>query len=171
MTKQGFLLGETTVKLIIAVICLGFLVYFLFSLYTSGEDDKTRQAHAILSDSASGSLKTIFERVRRGEGNEGGIAEEKALPQPSGWHLMAFIDGEVKPNACAGERCVCICDEVFFDSIVFLSENRQAKECNSDGACLIVSDLANNDFSYAITQSTIVRVAQNSHEELEVALA
>jgi len=40
MNKKGFLLGETVIKIVIAVICLAFLVYLLVSLYYNNGDDK-----------------------------------------------------------------------------------------------------------------------------------
>lgn len=40
--KKGFLLANETLKIIIAVICIGFLIYFLAMLYLSksGTQDK-----------------------------------------------------------------------------------------------------------------------------------
>ena len=57
--KKGFLLAEETLKIIIAVIAIGFLVYFLVSLYFSAKASKeTEQAEEtlnfILSEAAAG---------------------------------------------------------------------------------------------------------------------
>ena len=38
--KKGFLLAEETLKIILAVIAIGFLAYLLFSIYKSGSDSK-----------------------------------------------------------------------------------------------------------------------------------
>ena len=42
MDKKGFLLGEETLKIIVAVVCLGFLVYFLSALYFSNANSKEK---------------------------------------------------------------------------------------------------------------------------------
>ena len=57
--KKGFLLAEETLKIIIAVIAIGFLVYFLVSLYFSAKASKeTEQSEEtlnfILSEAAAG---------------------------------------------------------------------------------------------------------------------
>ena len=38
--RRGFLLAGETLKIIIAVICIGFLVYFLISLYLTSKNSK-----------------------------------------------------------------------------------------------------------------------------------
>ena len=49
MNKKGFLLAEETLKIIIALISLGFLVYFLGALYFANQDSKElEQAKASL---------------------------------------------------------------------------------------------------------------------------
>src|SRR3989338_4460161 len=47
--KRGFLLAEETLKIIIAVISIGFLIYFLAALYFASRDaEKLEQAGASL---------------------------------------------------------------------------------------------------------------------------
>ena len=144
-TRKGFLLAEETLKIVIALIVIVFLVYFLFSLYySSATKTKQRQAEAILKESVSGSIKTTIERIQGGKGNIGGSAEEIAVPYPSGWHLFSFYGQELKPNGCEGENCLCICDKVLdFNLLSPLTEKeqRQVEKCDSNGACLVVSDI------------------------------
>jgi hypothetical protein len=122
--RRGMLLATETLKIVIAVISIGFLVYFLTSLYVVNVNkDKTREAEAI--------LEKLGEEVNVLE--EGG-EKEFHLVNPSGWYLFSFL--EDKPNFCAGKNCLCICSKV----IITLG-NRQIKECDKDGVCLFVDNL------------------------------
>jgi len=131
--RRGFLLGEETLKIIIAVICIVFLVFLLTSLYfsLSGKQD---------SKYAKASLDLVSNEITRidvgGEVNSAGIQ----IPNPSGWYLFGFVEEDKKPNLCSGENCVCICKNIMID--IF---NRQIKSCDSDGVCSTVSNL--NQFS------------------------
>ncbi|MBI2044956.1 hypothetical protein HYT23_02775 [Candidatus Pacearchaeota archaeon] len=159
--KKAFLLGEETLKIIVALIVIVFLVYFLFALfYSSSTKSKQRQAEAVLEESVSGSIKTAIERARSGQGSVGGNAEEVPVPNPLGWHLFSFTGSEIKPNDCAGENCLCICDKVWaFNAAAPFTdkEERQAGKCDSGGACLAVPDIV--DFTdIEIKKSTILLV-------------
>lgn len=126
--KSGFLLAEQTLKVVIAVICIGFLVYFLVSLYFANlNKEKLQQAEATLKTSDE-SIDVIISKL----GDEG---EELHLKNPSGWSLFNFA-GEIKPNLCGGEKCLCICERAWFTAF-----DGQAKKCDEVGECLIVSDL------------------------------
>ena len=39
------------------------------------------------------------------------------ISNPEGWSIFSFV-GEIKPNFCAGENCLCICDMVYFDNVL-----------------------------------------------------
>ncbi len=129
--KRGFLLGEETLKIIIAVICIVFLIFLLASVYynMTGQQ-KTKEAGASM-DLISNETKRI---------NAGGAYNEEGIliPNPSGWFIFGFA-GEKKPNLCAGENCACICRRILIN--IF---DRQVKECDSKGACFSVSNL--NEF-------------------------
>lgn len=121
MNKRGMLLAEETLKMIIAVIAIGFLIFFLTSLYfTNINEKKQKQAEATLER-----VSEIIESAENGE--------VRAI-NPGGWYLFSFTELE-KPNSCAGKSCLCICDNVvdIFD--------RQIKECSDDGRCLIIENL------------------------------
>ncbi|MBU4069723.1 MAG: hypothetical protein KJ646_01965 [Nanoarchaeota archaeon] len=147
MNKQGFLLAEETLKIIIAVICIIFLIYFLTALYFAkvGEE-KLKYATATLKNS-TGSLETAIEEVRSAKKQEVLFA----LQNPLGWNLISFIDE--KPNSCAGKNCLCICDDVW-DIGEFL--NRQLKECSVNGVCLIVPDLKEEKLEIEINKQFLL---------------
>lgn len=48
--KKGFLLAEETLKLILGVIAIGFLIYLLFSLYNAGQSTDLNYAKSTLSN-------------------------------------------------------------------------------------------------------------------------
>jgi len=141
INKRGFLLAEETIKIIIALICIVFLVYFLLSLYFSKvQNENIKYAKATLIDSDD-SIKAVIDRVKSGI-SEGG-SEIKLVHNPKGWYLFSFTGNKIKPNSCAGENCVCICDNVYSVSLVFWKseEERQAGKCSDKGVCLIEEDL------------------------------
>lgn len=119
--RKAMMLAEETLKTVIAVIVIVFLVYFLVNLYFANVDEnKQKQAEA--------TLERISEIVE-----SSGNGEVMAIT-PKEWHLFSFTGG-IKPNSCTGKSCLCICDNVVdvFD--------RQVKECSDDGRCLIIQNL------------------------------
>ena len=59
MNKRGFLLGEETLKIVLAVIAIGFLVFFLVSLYSSYTRNKDLEL-------AEASLGYLIEGINSG---------------------------------------------------------------------------------------------------------
>lgn len=121
--KKGFLLAEETLKIVVAVICIVFLVYLLVSLYfgrVQSENIKKAQS----------SMDRISTTVTAGGGNVDVLV-------PEGWFVFSFTGSAKKPNSCAGENCLCICDKI--SSINFWSS--QEIKCGDDGVCLIVKNL------------------------------
>lgn len=105
MNKKGFLLGEETVKIVIALICLFFLVLLLFYIYFSHRSSKDLEL-------AKESLNYLAEQMSM-------KAEEIEIYNPRGWGLISFkktnsflpIDAQL-PNQCIDkkwENCLCIC--------------------------------------------------------------
>lgn len=124
--RRGFLLAEETLKIIIAVICIVFLVYILVAVYNSKTSaNKIESAKDMLSR-----IETIISSLEEGE------IESQDVLNPKGWHLYSFV-GEEKPNSCLGNNCLCICDNALIKMI-----KSQAKKCDDDGACLTISNLA-----------------------------
>jgi len=126
--KKAFLLAEETLKIVIALICIGFLVYFLVSLYMSNKDAKNLEL-------AKSSLEHLITEVDSGR-------SEVVIYNPSGWVIGAwphdtttrlwytlFIMSKTTkglPNYCENfgwEKCICIC-----------KKNKQ-KMCDELGSC------------------------------------
>jgi hypothetical protein len=129
--KKGFLLTSEVLKIIVAVVCIGFLVYFLVSLYFANlVDEKTRIAEGVLNGD-NGIGKEIERLNAGGEPDVNGFH----VQGPVGWHLFSFV-GVDKPNSCLDSNCVCICSR----TLINLFKN-QVKKCDKNGACLPVSNL------------------------------
>ena len=123
MNKKGFLLAEETLKIILAVIAIGFLAYLLVSIYLNSiTNQKIAQAQASL------------DRIKEVIANEASVSEVVSDITPPGWSLFSFIDE--KPNSCVGENCLCICNDLL--TTLFKS---QADHCDSKGVCEIVENL------------------------------
>jgi hypothetical protein len=160
--KSGFLLGEETIKIVIALICIVFLVYLLVSLYASKiNNEKKRQAEALLKESDSASLKLVIERVRTGQGVDGGNSEEKLVHNPKGWLIISYSGNGIKPNSCLHKNCLCVCpgtSNFDFSALTNSEEERQASECDDGGSCLVVEDLANSpDIKITVATDIVVQ--------------
>jgi len=134
--KKGMLLASEVVKLVIALIGISLLIYLLFSLYyTNIHDKELNQAKDTI-----GRMKDIIQRV-----NSGGVVSEKLTDvSPSSWEIFSFVGGDKKPNSCVEENCLCICDSVSYDNLLWFKD-RQLSECDNSGVCVIVKNL--NKFS------------------------
>ncbi len=112
MNKNGFLLAEETLKTILAVIAIGFLVYFLISLYFSIQtSQKLGQARE--------TLPLLMNETRTGKTSAN-------IYSPSGWFLgiwphavetgiLFFKKIEIqKPKTCSNlglVSCICLCEK------------------------------------------------------------
>jgi len=158
LSKKGMLLANEVVKLVIALIGISLLIYLLFSIYyTSSQDQKLNEAKDTI-----GRMKDIISRI-----NSGAVSNEKITDiSPPSWYLFSFIGTEKKPNSCAGENCLCICDKVIYDNTLWF-KNRQLNECDSSGVCVVVKNLSKfnefeiNDPSDGGTNVQISRVGSN----------
>ena len=134
MNKKGFqLLSEETLKIVIAVICLVFLVYILVSLYfsvTGAQDQKYAQENINGERGLAQQITTV---------NQNGTSEEQYIPNPTGWHIFGFVGQTKKPNICTDKNCICLCRKIAVDP--FGMFNRQIIECDGKGACVIVLNL------------------------------
>lgn len=134
--KKAFMLGEHTLKVIIAVLCLLLLVYLLFNLYSSYQNEKNLRM-------AGASLDELSEKMS--EAKEKGEADVLILnpvqePPIIGelWSIISwpYENDERIPYKCK-ENCVCICtapktyEKLPLTSIV----SAFLKECNSLGVC------------------------------------
>ena len=111
--KKGFLLAEETLKLIIAVIAIGFLVYLLVALYFSFKTSPELEQ-------AKSSLDFLSSQINSGK-------ERVDIYNPKGWYLITWKYITESPKTCSNsgfEKCICICEENTLDS------------CDSNGVCL-----------------------------------
>ncbi len=129
--KRGFLLAEETIKILIALVALIFLIYFLVSIYSAKVNgEKLKYAEDLIDR-----FKTEFNALS----NVGEEVKEIDVFNPKGWYIFSFASSEIaKPNSCANQNCVCICDNVLWEG---LKKNRQQNECSEKGVCLIREDL------------------------------
>ncbi|MDA3836943.1 MAG: hypothetical protein PF542_04940 [Nanoarchaeota archaeon] len=123
--KKGMLLAEETMKIIIAVICVGFLIYLLSSIYfaTSGERNLEDAKKTIDKIKDIAPLLTVESPARFFPGLG-----------PGGWYVYSFTQAEDKPNQCSGQDCICICDSPYIWS-------SEAAECSKSGECVVVGTL------------------------------
>jgi competence protein ComGC len=135
--KKGFLLAEETVKIIVAIICILFLIFILLAIYNSSTSGaKLQQAKDVLART-----QAIMSALKEGE------SENQDMPNPTGtlltsWHLYSFVE-QLKPNSCLNEKCLCICENALIA--------KQAEKCDKDGACIVVSNLAAAKIELKIT--------------------
>jgi hypothetical protein len=124
MNNKGFLLAEETLKIIIAVISITFLIYFLTSLYLSNQNSKNLEF-------AEASLNYLVDEINSN-------VKEVEIYNPEGWVVVSwphkattgFFLKQTKnglPNFCGNlgwKKCICICEKDFQD------------ECDEMGVCL-----------------------------------
>ena len=135
--KKGMLLAEETLKTVIAVIVIVFLVYFLVNLYFGKlKDDAIKSSEQMLISSDQ-SIKNIIGSLKEGESKN--LILQRVSTFGDNWHLLSFTEiDEENPNACAGKNCLCICYDVPSEIL-----KTQANECNKDGICAVVQNLKN----------------------------
>lgn len=116
--RRGFLLGETVLKIVIAVICIGFLIYFLIALYFNNADAKDLEF-------AKESLDYMIGEIDAGR-------NQVEIFNPKGWNLISWRGKDI-PLSCENvgwETCLCICDgdwKFWTDKL---------EECDNFGTCL-----------------------------------
>jgi len=129
--KNGFLLGEETLKVVIAVICILFLVYLLAHIYYTNKDSRDLKL-------ATASLENLIRDINSGKNST-------EVYNPSGWRIVSW-DGENTPVEVTGAKipasclnmgwssCLCICKPLRSSGI---SKNVMTpKLCDDNGICL-----------------------------------
>lgn len=148
------LLAEETLKIVISVIAISFLIYFLFSLYSVNLiEKKQKQSENILN-----SLEENIASLKEGE------SFSQDIPNPVGWYVFNFT-GSLKPNVCSGISCLCICANKW--PMPFVSElERQAKECTEDGRCLAINNLQPfEEFEILSPEESLNKIKVKKQEE------
>ena len=130
--RRGELLTEETLKIVIAVICIIFLVILVTSIYfalSGSQDAKYAEASKTL-------ISNEITRV-----NNGGIPSPSGLlvPNPSGWSIFSFVSNDPKPNLCTGENCLCICERLAIGIVNV--DSRIAQKCDDKGTCIVIPTL------------------------------
>lgn len=144
--KNGFMLAEETLKIILAVIVIGFLIYFLVSLYLSNKTSEELEF-------AKASLDYVVEQLNS---KNPGIM----ILNPNGWMITSWKKGNM-PLQCSNlgwENCVCICDRAF--DYFGLLKNTPLEDCNEQSVCL--------EYNKEITIKDGVIVIEDSSTSLKV---
>ena len=129
-SKKGFLLASEVLKIVLAVISISFLIYLLFSLYYSNSNAKNKEE----AQSTINRINDIITRINNNAVKSEGVTDIT----PVSWSFFSYIGSESKPNLCAGETCLCICDT---PNVISKFWTSQTAKCDSDGVCLAVSNL------------------------------
>lgn len=119
LNKRGFLLGEETLKIIIAIIAISFLIYLLFSLYSANRTSKDLEL-------AKSSLNHLIEEINA----ESNVTE---IYNPKNWVVSSWPDNGNLPRECSNagwDNCLCICNRPGGSVRTFLSA------CETKGTCL-----------------------------------
>ncbi len=113
INRKGFLLGEFTLKVIIAVLCIIVLAFLVIKIY-GALTNKPEIAKA------EGTLERVLEKIRvaDNEGKEQGYV----LIEPRDWVLIYKPTGA--PEMCSGRNCLCVCEK---------------EDCSQNSVCEIVS--------------------------------
>ena len=103
MNKKGFLLAEETLKMIIALIAISFLIYFLTALYFSNQDSENLEL-------AEASLEHLMEEINS-------ESKEVLIFNPEGWVIISwpYEEEDKLPNSCSilgWGNCICIVEDI-----------------------------------------------------------
>jgi len=157
--KNGFLLAEQTIKIIIALIAIVLLVFLLVNLYYSRVRAEN-QAAAINSLTGQNKIEDYIQVV-----NQGINVEPLEILRPKSWYLFSFTR-DIRPNSCVGQNCLCICDNVGSFHLIksFYTDEieRQIEECDANGACLVVENLIDRELEIEIPVNISIKKQDNN---------
>ena len=132
MRKKGFLLAEETLKIILGVIAIGFLIFFLVALYNSGKTSKDLEF-------AKSSLEHLVEDINL-------EVEEIEVFNPENWLIVSWPKGNSGiPLSCSNlgwNNCICIIKDINFARKPITkipgtaSETELLRRISDEGACL-----------------------------------
>lgn len=108
MNKRGFLLGEETVKIVLSLIAIIFLIFFIVSLYNNYSKNKGLEY-------AKDSLNHLIDEINSG-------SSQVEIYNPNEWYLSSFpkhlyynlpSSGSdlIIPKMCSSvgwKKCICI---------------------------------------------------------------
>jgi hypothetical protein len=130
MDKRGFFLAEETLKIVVAVICISFLIFILGKMYYSYSVDKEEQQ-------AKDTLAHIESEINSMK--EGDIREIMVYSpgysivreQIDYWIFMGF-DNANRPKYCLEKKwegCLCLCKNIWVEAF-----NGYEEKC---GVCIL----------------------------------
>ena len=92
--RRGFLLAEETLKMVIALISISFLIFFITSLYFGSiNSQKLEQAKSTI-----GRTETVIQSLKESE------TQEQDLPKPIGWVFFFFFSGTKNKKLLSGKN-------------------------------------------------------------------
>jgi hypothetical protein len=157
-SNKGDLLSEKTLTVVIALICIIFLFILATSIYFALTGASNIKAAEVSKDK-------IVQEVNRinnsGETNLEGIQ----IQNPAGWSIFSFV-GDKKPNLCAGENCLCICERLAIGIVNV--DSRIAQKCDDKGTCFVVPNLNHFD-EIKIENGGIFISIQKINNEIQIA--
>ena len=132
--KKGILMAET-LKIIMAVISIVFLVYLSVSLYgVFAQKTKIEQAKATLDQ--------IFAEIR---GLEDGEKGDYLVTSPKEWYFVVYEENQNVPSQCKDDNCLCICpsdkdlegwkDYAGKINSLFYKDDKGIDKCEKEGVC------------------------------------
>jgi hypothetical protein len=126
-SKKAFMLGEFTMKIIIAVLCIALLLYLLVAIFGVFSSQKSEQAKATLQEISDGADVVASENT----------PYETILYEPKGWVLGYYAN---RLGSCP-EQCLCLCEP---ESDWILWGATQLAKCNdkTTGACLRINGIS-----------------------------
>lgn len=137
--KKGFLLAEETLKIILAVIAIGFLAYLLFSIYNANKSAKDLEL-------AESSLNHLAEVI-----NSEAIETEIYNPTTKdAWYIASWPTSGEKPLYCENlgwDKCLCICK---FGALQIINPSKLSNFCDEKGVCLESLAKVNDDGNFYI---------------------
>jgi hypothetical protein len=129
MNKKAFLLAEETLKIVIALISISFLIYFLSSLYFSNQNSKDLEL-------AEATLENLIESANSGIEEVEIYNPQSSDKFPGGWILISFPFGDSGlPNSCSNlgsQSCLCICNE----AANTYQDSGFTEDCDDVGICM-----------------------------------
>ncbi len=100
MNNKAILMSET-LKIILAVISIGLLVYLAFSLYGIFiKDTRLEQAEATLNQ--------ISDYIKSAQEDE---ETKYMILNPKEWYVVFYDAEEEMPGSCKEKNCLCFCSE------------------------------------------------------------
>lgn len=154
MHKQGFLLGEFTLKTVLAVLGILLLIYLLTVLYATFSQQRALEQ-------AQGSL----ERIQEGIG-QAAMGEKfmYVLTEPKSWKLIFYPSGLSSVAACnGGVQCLCLCKKAGFFSF-----SSQQSNCGSSGACTKIGVALTMPSDITVDGPTSITISKNTDGKIQL---